>query len=367
MKNAPLTLLSPYNIGELTLKNRMVMAPMTRSRAVTGNVPNPLAPVYYAQRAQAGLIISEATQVSRQGTGYIRTPGIYSLAQVEAWRRVTDAVHEAGGIIFAQLWHVGRVSHPEFHDGVLPVAPSAINAEADVFTSNGLAQTPVPRALLTSEIADVVSQFRQGAEKASEAGFDGVEIHGSSGYLLDQFLRDGSNKREDHYGGTIINRARFPLEVVSAVSEVLGADRVGFRVGPNMSLHGMSDSSPVETFSYLATQLDAIGIAYLHVTEGIAGPDAPVAGSPRIAPYLRQCFSRTFILNGGYDAQTGEDAINKGEADLIAYGVPFIANPDLPARFACGSDLNVPDPATFYAPGQNDAVGYTDYPALNKS
>ncbi|TCS10280.1 alkene reductase [Caulobacter sp. BK020] len=364
MHTPPKALLGPYRLGAITLKNRMVMAPMTRSRAGVGNVANRLAPTYYAQRASAGLIISEATQVSPQGVGYIRTPGIHSPEQVAAWRRVTDAVHDAGGVIFAQLWHVGRISHPEFHAGALPVAPSALSGDAEVFISTGRASTPTPRALATEEIASVVEQFRQAARNADAAGFDGVEIHGSSGYLLDQFLRDGSNKRDDQYGGSIANRARFPLEVATAVSDVLGAGRVGYRVGPSMTLHGMSDSTPVETFTYLASELDGMGLAYLHVTEGVAGPDAPPPGVERIAPHLRRVFSRCFVLNGGYDAELGEAAIQLGEADLIAYGEPFLANPDLPERFRRGAPLNTPDRPTFYEPGEDDAVGYTDYPAL---
>ncbi|TRO37821.1 alkene reductase [Pseudomonas putida] len=366
MDQTPVALLDSFPLGPITLKNRLVMAPMTRSRAIADGLVHPLASIYYAQRASAGLIISEATQVSRQGTGYIRTPGIFSSEQVVAWRRVTDAVHEAGGVIFAQLWHVGRVSHSEFQDGGLPVGPSALNANADVFISTGVASTPTPRALTADEIDDVIDQFRKGAENAVAARFDGVEIHGSSGYLLDQFLRDGSNSRDDRYGGSIENRARFPLEVTAAVSAVLGADRVGYRVGPNMSLHGMHDSTPIDTFSYLATQLDQMGIAYLHVTEGIAGPDAPPPNATRIAPYLRNAFSGTLILNGGYDAQSGESAIFHGDADLISYGVPFLANPDLPERFRHGLPLNAPDYGTFYAPEEDDAVGYTDYPVANR-
>lgn len=357
-------LLNRHRLGSLVLKNRMVMAPMTRSRAAEGNTAPVLACTYYSQRASAGLIISEATQVSSQGVGYIRTPGIHSADQVAAWRQVTDAVHAAGGVIFAQLWHVGRVSHPSFHNGALPVAPSALSAEAEVFTFSGPAPTPVPRALAIHEIAQVVDQFRQAARNADAAGFDGVEIHGSSGYLLDQFLRDGSNKRDDRYGGSIANRARFPLEVAAAVVDVLGSDRVGYRVGPSLAGHAMSDSTPIETFSYLAEQLDRMGLSYLHVTEGIAGPDAPPPGVERIAPHLRRVFSRSLILNGGYDAEQGEAAIASGEADLVSYGVPFLANPDLPERFRRDAALNVPHHATFYAPQVDEKVGYIDYPAL---
>ncbi|MBU9356114.1 alkene reductase [Burkholderia multivorans] len=365
MTNQLNALFSTHRLGSFELKNRMVMAPMTRSRAVEANLVHPLAPVYYAQRAAAGLMISEATQVSHQGAGYVRTPGIHSPEQVAAWRRVTDAVHAAGGIIFAQLWHVGRVSHPEFHRGALPVAPSALSADAEVFISTGLAPTPVPRALDSEEIVDVVGQFRRAAQNANEAGFDGVEIHGSSGYLLNQFLRDGSNVRTDQYGGSIANRARFPLEVAAAVVDVLGGERVGYRIGPNMTLHAMSDSTPVQTFSYLAAELDRLGIAYLHVTEGVAGPDAPPPGIERVAPYLRKAFSRSLILNGGFDADSGDAAITRGEADLIAYGVPFLANPDLPERYRLRAPLNMPDYASFYEPGEDDAIGYIDYPALN--
>ncbi len=356
-------LLSPHALGSLQLKNRLVMAPMTRSRAIDGNVPNPLAATYYAQRASAGLIVTEATQVSQQGVGYVRTPGIHSPEQIEGWRKVTDAVHAAGGLIFAQLWHVGRVSHPEFHGGALPVAPSAIKGEGEVFTSQGRVPLGTPRALETDEIPGVVEQFRQAAANADAAGFDGVELHGSSGYLLDQFLRDGSNIRTDRYGGSIENRARFPLEVAAAVVEAIGAERVGYRVGPNLNINGVSDSNPRATFSYLAGELDRIGIAYLHVFEPVAGEWALPAEIERITPHLRKVFSRSLIVNGGYDAASGERVIASGEADLVAYGVPFLANPDLPERFRRNALLNEPDFATFYA-SQQDEIGYIDYPSL---
>src|SRR5580693_4803701 len=245
-------LLSPYRLGALELKNRLVMAPMTRSRAVEGNVPSPLAVSYYAQRATAGLQVTEATQVSQQGVGYIRTPGIHSSAQVAGWRPVTDAVHRAGGKIFAQLWHVGRISHPDFHNGALPVAPSAVAPTGTVFTEKGPQQMVTPRALDASELPGIVAQFRAGAENAKWAGFDGVELHGANGYLLDQFTRDGVNKRTDSYGGTVENRARLPLEVTKAVIDVWGGERVGYRISPNGAFNSMSDSDPVATFSYLA-------------------------------------------------------------------------------------------------------------------
>lgn len=357
------TLLSSYRLGDLDLKNRLVMAPMTRSRAVDGNVPNPLAPTYYAQRASAGLIISEATQISPQGVGYIRTPGIHSPEQVAGWRRVTDAVHAAGGLIFAQLWHVGRVSHPDFHGGALPVAPSALLAVGEVFTPNGKTSIVVPRALETDEISAIVEQFRQAAINAKAAGFDGVEIHGATGYLLDQFLRDGSNVRTDRYGGSIESRARFPLEATAAAIEVFGAHRVGYKVTPTLPLHSMLDSDPKATFAYLAGQLDKLGIAYLHVGEAIAGPAAAPASVERITPHLRKAFGGSLIVNGGYDALTGENAVVAGDADLVAYGVPFLATPDLPERFHRNAPLNSPDFATFYAT-EKDEAGYTDYPTL---
>ncbi|MFY0567503.1 alkene reductase [Archangium lansingense] len=355
-------LLSPFRLGRLELKNRMVMAPMTRSRAlVDGNVPNPLAPTYYEQRASAGLLITEATQVSSQGVGYIRTPGMHSPQQVAGWKKVTDAVHAVGGAIFAQLWHVGRVSHPDFHDGQLPVAPSAIGYEGEVFTFKGKTRIVTPRALETEELPGIVEQFRRAAENAKEAGFDGVELHGSNGYLLDQFLRDGSNQRTDAYGGSIENRARFPLEVTRAVVGVWGAERVGYRLLPqSFAYAGMTDSTPVETFTYMARELNRLGLGYLHVTEAVSGNGVP-SEEQRISPLLRKAFQGTFIVNGGYDVRAGEAALARGEADLVAYGVPFLANPDLPERFKREAPLNPPDFPTFFT---GEEKGYTDYPAL---
>lgn len=357
-----LKLLSPFRLGRLELKNRMVMAPMTRSRAlVDGNVPNPLAVPYYAQRASAGLLITEASQVSPQGVGYIRTPGMHSPEQVAGWRKVTDAVHAAGGIIFAQLWHVGRVSHPDFHDGRLPVAPSAIGYEGEVFTFQGKKRVVTPRALETEEIPGIVEQFRRAAENAREAGFDGVELHGSNGYLLDQFLRDGSNQRTDAYGGSIENRARFPLEVARAVAGVWGAERVGYRLLPQPFLYaGLTDSTPVETFTYMARELSRLGLGYLHVTEAVSGKEVPSA-EKRITPLLRKAFHGAVIVNGGYDVSAGEAVLSRGEADLVAYGVPFLANPDLPERFRHEAPLNPVDASTFFS---GEEKGYTDYPTL---
>ncbi len=354
-------LFSSYRLGDLELKNRMVMSPMTRSRAVEGAVPHPKAPVYYAQRASAGLIITEGTQVSPQGVGYIRTPGIHSSEQVAGWKQVTEAVHRAGGKIFAQLWHVGRMSHPDFHGGALPVAPSALVPEGEVFTAEGKKNMVAPRALELNELPGIVEQFRKAAENAKAAGFDGVELHGANGYLLDQFLRDGANRRTDSYGGSIENRARLPLEITDAVIGVWGAKRVGYKVSPHFSMYSMSDSNPVETFSYLAKKLDERGLGYLHVAEAIVGPMAASAGTVRVTPLLRKIFRGTMIVNGGYDAASANAAIERGETDLVAFGVVFLANPDLPQRFKIGAPLNAPQFETFYA---GEEKGYLDYPAL---
>jgi N-ethylmaleimide reductase len=356
----PNTLFSPYRLGDLDLNNRLVMSPMTRSRALEGNVPNPLAATYYAQRASAGLIVTEATQVSPQGVGYIRTPGIHSAEQVAGWRAITDAVHRAGSKIFAQLWHVGRVSHPDFHDGALPVAPSALPVEGEAFTTRGRTKLVTPRALETAELPGIVATFRAAAENAKAAGFDGVELHGANGYLLDQFLRDGSNRRTDAYGGSIENRARFPLEVVDAVTAVWGPQRVGYKVAPYFSGYSMSDAHPIETFSFIASELSKRGLLYLHVTEAVNNAAAPAA-TPRATPILRGKFKGTLMANGGYDAHSAQAVIARGEADLVAFGVPFLANPDLPVRYRGKTALNAADQATFYA---GEEKGYIDYPAL---
>ncbi len=349
-------LFSPYSLGDLQLENRMVMAPMTRSRAVDGNVPNPNAALYYVQRASAGLIVTEATQVSPQGVGYIRTPGIHSPGQVAGWKRVTEAVHQAGGKIFLQLWHVGRVSHPDFHNGELPVAPSAITPVGETYTPQGPKKLVQPRALETRELPGIVEQFVTGAQNAKAAGFDGVEIHGANGYLLDQFTRDGANVRTDAYGGSIANRVRLPLEVTEAVISVWGAGRVGYRVSPNSAFNDMKDSHPQATFTHLAGELDRLGIGYLHAVDPYAD------GAKRISPLLRDRFSGTYVVNGGFDAAAARAVIAKGEADLVAFGVPFLANPDLPHRYQTGTALNKPDPSTFYT---GEDRGYIDYQAVS--
>jgi len=352
------TLFSPYELSDLKLKNRFVMSPMTRSRAVEGRVPNPLAAEYYAQRAGAGLIVTEATQVSPQGIGYVRTPGIHSKEQVEGWKKITDAVHKAGGKIFLQLWHVGRISHSDFHDGKPPVSASAIAAEGKTWTPEGQKDYSKPRALEVSELPGIVEDFRRGAQNAKDAGFDGVEIHGANGYLLDQFTRDGTNKRSDNYGGSLANRLRFPLEVVDAVVSVWGADRVGYRLSPYFTGHSMSDSDPLATFSQLTDELNKRKLGYIHVI------DNPKA-KQRISPVLRELFDGTYIVAEGFDSESAAEAIARDEADLVAFGKPFISNPDLPARYRNDKPLAEWNAATFYAPGpKGDAQGYTDYPAL---
>jgi N-ethylmaleimide reductase len=349
---------SQYEFGDIKLSNRMVMAPMTRCRAVEGNIPSPLAIKYYVQRSQAGLIITEGSQVSPQGIGYIRTPGIHSPEQVAGWRKVTEAVHQSGSKIFLQLWHVGRVSHPDFLGGELPVAPSALPVEGEIYTPFGKKKIMVPRALELDEILSIINQFREGASNAKAAGFDGVEIHGANGYLLDQFLRNGSNHRADQFGGSLRNRARLPLEVTKAVIDIFGADRVGYRISPHFQRFSMSDSSPRETFSYFAEELNNLKLGYIHMIERVGEP-LLVAPEERFASSIREIFNGTFILNGGYDKEKGNDAIRKGEADLVSYGALFLANPDLPERFKRNAPLNEPDITTFYA---GEERGYTDYP-----
>ncbi len=358
-------LFSPLQLGPLTLPNRMVMAPLTRSRAADGDVPSDLAVTYYTQRATAGLIISEATQISAQGKGYPKTPGIFTKDQIAGWRKVTDAIHAAGGRIFLQLWHVGRISHPSTQaGGTLPVGASAIQPSGKIFTDTGEQEFVTPRALETSELPGIIQQYASGAQNAKDAGFDGVEVHGANGYLLDQFLRDSTNHRTDEYGGSVENRARLLLEATEAVIEVWGADRVGVRLSPYSEFNDIRDSDPITTFTYAAQKLGKLGLVYLHVIEPVhAGHmmSMPQSKTQPIAPLLREAFGGTFMRNGGYDKETGMNAVEAGTADLIAFGVPFIANPDLVKRYQTNAPLNVPDQSTMYAGG---AEGYTDYPAL---
>ncbi len=353
-------LFSPLALGPLSLPNRIVMAPMTRSRAGEDDAPTDLAAAYYAQRATAGLIISEASQVSAQAKGYPKTPGVFSEAQVSGWRAVTDAVHAQGGHIFLQLWHVGRVSMTSLPEtGALPVGPSAIKAAGRTFAGE---EYLTPRALELSEIPGIVQQFADGAWHAKAAGFDGVEVHGANGYLPDQFLRDGTNQRTDAYGGAVENRARLLLELTEAVIGVWGAARVGVRLSPLADFNDMHDSDPAATFTYAARALSELSIGYLHVIEPVNSDHMMAkAGAEPVAPLLRQAFGGVFMLNGGYSKETGNAAIASGAADLISFGTPFIANPDLVKRYTEDAPLNTPDQATMYG---GDAKGYTDYPAL---
>jgi len=347
------TLFDPIQMGELRLPNRIIMAPLTRARAGKERLPNALMADYYTQRAGAGLILSEATSVTPMGVGYADTPGIWSPEQVEGWKRVTQAVHAAGGRMALQLWHVGRISDPIFLDGALPVAPSAIAPEGHVRLVRPKRPYVTPRALETEELPGIIEAYRQGALNAKAAGFDGVEVHGANGYLLDQFLQDKTNHRTDGYGGSIENRARLLLEVVDAVVSVWGAGRVGVHLAPRGDTQDMGDSNPLATFGYVARELGRRGIAFLCVRESL-GPD-------RIGPQLKAAFGGAYIANEKFTRESAGELLAAGEADAVAFGVPYIANPDLPLRFALEAPLNEPDPSTFYAPGSK---GYTDYPFL---
>jgi 2,4-dienoyl-CoA reductase-like NADH-dependent reductase (Old Yellow Enzyme family) len=350
-------LFKPIQVGELNLPNRIVMAPLTRCRASAGRVPNALMAEYYAQRAGAGLILSEATSVSPQGVGYPDTPGIWSDAQVQGWKLVTKAVHAAGGRIFLQLWHVGRISHPDYLDGDLPVAPSSIAPKGHVSLLRPQREYVTPRALETSEIAAIIEAYRQGAENAKLAGFDGVEIHGANGYLLDQFLQDSTNQRNDAYGGPIESRARLMLEVTDAAISVWGAGRVGMHLAPRGDAHTMGDSNPLETFGYVAEQLGKRGIAFIFTRESL--------GEDRIGPELKKRFGGVLIANEGFSRETAEQVIAAGEADAVSFGKDFISNPDLPRRLQLNLPLNPCHPESFYGYGLHDPrVGYTDYPDL---
>ena len=349
------TLFDPIKIGAFELPNRIIMAPLTRARAIgPGRVPNALMAEYYAQRASAGLILSEATSVTPMGVGYAATPGIWSDEQVEGWKQVTQAVHEAGGRIVLQLWHVGRISDPVFLDGAAPVAPSAIKPAGTVSLLRPKREYTTPRALETAEIADIVAAYRKGAENAKKAGFDGVEVHGANGYLLDQFLQDSTNQRSDQYGGPIENRARLMLEVTDACIDVWGADRVGMHLAPRRDSHDMGDSTPLETFGYVARELGKRGIAFIFAREAV--------GEDSLGPLLKREFGGPFIANEKMSVETAEQLLGTGKADAIAFGLWFIANPDLPQRLKAGAELNPLRPEVIY--GQT-GEGYTDYPALS--
>ncbi len=354
-------LFQPYRLGDIELSNRIVMAPLTRCRADhASDAPIELNARYYAQRASAGLIISEASQISHQGKGYPWTPGIYSEAQIEGWKQVTDAVHKKGSRIFIQLWHVGRISHPSLQiNGALPVAPSALRPMGQVFTEAGMQDFVIPRALETNEIPGIVSQYETAARCAKRAGFDGIEVHAANGYLLDQFIRDGTNKRQDAYGGSLENRSRLLMEVIDAISSVYGKNRIGVRLSPVSSVNDMADSDPMSTFSYVIERLNKAEIAYIHMIEGVTRGPREVGGFDFKS--ARKAFKGTYIANNGYDRELALSAVESGNADLIAFGRPYIANPDLVERLRLNAPLNEPDPSTFYGGGDQ---GYTDYPFL---
>ncbi len=355
-------LFTPLQLGPLALPNRIFMAPLTRCRTSEGHVPNELNAEYYGQRATAGLIISEATSVTPAGYGYPNTPGIHTSAQVDGWKKVTDAVHANGGHIYLQLWHVGRISHPSYQkDEALPVAPSAIKPKGQVFTGTAMEEYVTPRALETAEIPGIISEYVHGARLAKQAGFDGVEIHNANGYLLDQFLRTGTNRRGDQYGGSVQNRSRLTLEVAEAVVGVWGADRVGIRFSPAGVFNDMSDANPLETFGHVLRELNRFGLAYAHITQ-VTAQDIAHGAAQGVGPKeLRTAWNGRIVSAGGFTQESGIRALAEGWADAIAFGVSFIANPDLPERFRRKSPLNTPDESTFYASGPK---GYTDYPFL---
>lgn len=356
-------LFAPAQLGSLVLPNRVVMAPMTRTRASDDGVQGPMNAEYYAQRATAGLIVTECTQVSASSLGGVRQPGLMTDAQVDGWRGVTEAVHEAGGRIFCQLWHCGRVTHSTFLQGQRPVAPSAVAATGEIFTPSGRQPYEVPRALEPDEIAAIIEDFRTAAERAEDAGFDGVELHGAFGYLPDQFLQSASNLRTDGYGGSLENRARFMLEAVDALVDVWGATRVGVKLSPSNRVNGMFDAHAADTFGHVVRELDRRSVGYLHLME--PSPKDIESGTVQIehvTRLFRPMFRGVLITNGGYDKARATAALDGGIADLVSFGVPYVANPDLVARLRRDPPpLNAPDPSTFYGEGSH---GYTDYPAL---
>lgn len=362
--SAATDLFTPYDLQGLGLPNRMVMAPMTRTRSGDDGVQGPMNTEYYAQRATAGLIVTECTAVSSQSGGILRAPGMHTDAQEAGWRAVVDGVHQAGGRIYLQIWHCGRISHPSLQpDGLPPVAPSAIAASGEIFTPQGRQPYPVPRALEFNEIAPIVQAFGDAAARARRAGFDGVELHGAFGYLPDQFLQDGTNQRTDGYGGSVANRARFMLEVAEAMVGVWRAERIGVKLSPSARTYGQQDSDGLATYSYVVRALDWLGVGYVHLME--PSPADLKTGTVQlreVTAVFRPLFSRTVITNGGYDKPRATAALAAGSADLVSFGVPYLANPDLAARFRHDPPpLNAPDPATFYGEGPG---GYTDYPAL---
>ena len=354
-------LFSPLNVGAIDIKNRIIMAPLTRNRADHDLVPTEIMVEYYRQRASAGFIITEATLISDDGVGYPFIPGIYNQQQVAAWKKITDAVHENGGKIVMQLWHCGRVGHSSMQpSGNVPMAPSAIKPAGEVMTYEGMKPYETPRAMTLDDIQRIRQQFKQAAQNALDAGFDGVEVHGANGYLLDQFLRDGSNHRSDNYGGSLENRARLLFEVIDDACAVWGSDRVGVRLSPLQPFNDVKDSNPEHTFTYVVEKLNAFNLAYLHITE--MGAELPGAAGPTFdMSILRRLWKGVYMTNNAYTFDTANEAIQGGKADLVSFGKLFIANPDLPQRFASQAALNEPDPSSFYG---GDERGYIDYPFL---
>lgn len=363
--NSVVNLFSSIELGENLLSNRIVMAPMTRLRAAD-SLPTMLMAEYYAQRASAGLIITECTMVSPLSNGYMNCPGIYSAQQIVAWRQITEAVYSKGGKIFLQLWHCGRVSHPSLLNGKQPVAPSAIAATGTLHTPIGKITLEVPQSLETHQILEIVEQFRQAAQNAKEAGFDGIELHGAFGYLIDQFLQDGSNQRTDKYGGSIENRVRFLLEIVDAVTKVWGGGKVGIKLSPSSTFYGMFDSNPKATFTYLLEALNSFDLAYVHLMEPNEMDLTTREVLNPVLPIFRPIYKGTIMTNGDYNKAKGNEVINSKQADLVSFGRLFIANPDLPQRFEQDAPLNEPNSKTFYWQGvQEPEIGYTDYPVLS--
>ncbi|WP_324027043.1 alkene reductase [Maribacter sp. BPC-D8] len=356
-------LLEIYKIGSLTLKNKIVMAPLTRSRSNSDGIPSDLNVEYYKQRASAGLIIAEATAISKNSLGYINAPSIYSQEHIKGWKKITDGVHKEGGIIFLQMFHVGRVTHSDFFDGELPIAPSSIKADGEVYTPQGKKNFETPRALELNEIPSVVQEFKIAAQNAKDAGFDGIEIHGANGYLINQFIDDISNNRTDIYGGSIENRSRFLFEVLDAVLEVWDSKRVGLRLSPSGIFHSVGDANARETYSTIIEKLNTYSLAYLHLMNPMMPIDQRPELEPDVAGFYGSKYKGTLMMNGHYTKDSGNELLEKNLADLVSYGSLFISNPDLPKRFELNTALNVPDQNTFYTGGKE---GYTDYPFLNK-
>lgn len=355
------TLFDSLELGNHTLSNRIIMAPMTRGRAQSGAVPGKIMVDYYAARAKAGLIITEATAISPQGYGWLNAPGIWNDEQEQGWRAITKAVHAQGGRIFLQLWHMGRVSHPDFLQGQLPVAPSAIAAKGEARTSEGTKPYVTPHALSVQEIKAIISDYANAAQRAVRAGFDGIELHAANGYLVDQFIRDGSNQRTDEYGGSIENRLRFLLEIIETLVNHIGSEKIGVRLSPTNPYNDMHDSNPMLTFTKAAQALNAFDLAYIHTMEPLPGNSLAVAGE-HITPHMRKIYQGTLITNGGYDKNLATQALESNTADAIAFGLPFLANPDLVLRFKENALLNQPDFATLYTPGEK---GYNDYKIIS--